>query len=173
MQLFQTFLPSVKQMDDGVLKEAVLLPALALTPPAVNSHKLHLRLWWKGDRMKQYLSPNPFLTQATPMIFIHPWHSSLLKNSNMFSGQREYRYSEFWVWFKVSSQSDMPKKLEQVVNPQLLTLYVAEQWLYSTLFTLSLMKGIMHLLWPGNTTRSPEGAGECCRERGEAGFSSW
>lgn len=37
-------LPSIKQMDDRVLIEAVLLPAFPLTPPTVNGHKLHLCL---------------------------------------------------------------------------------------------------------------------------------
>lgn len=39
-----SILPSIKQMDDRVLIEAVLLPAFPLTPPTVNGHKLHLCL---------------------------------------------------------------------------------------------------------------------------------
>lgn len=36
-------LPSVEQMDDGVVIETFLPPAFPSTPPAVNSHKLHLQ----------------------------------------------------------------------------------------------------------------------------------
>lgn len=50
-------LPSIKQMDDRVLIEAVLPPAFPLTPPAVNSHKLHLCFsvcLWKRERNKSW-----------------------------------------------------------------------------------------------------------------------
>lgn len=45
--------PSVKQMDDGVVIEAVLPPAFPLTPPAVNSHKLHLLVYFKRHRKEK------------------------------------------------------------------------------------------------------------------------
>lgn len=94
MQLFQIFLPSVKQMDDGVLKEAVLLPAFALIPPAVHSNKLHLHSCVSEKKrenetqLKQtkllHIGSGDFLSEIRPSVrsntglFVEIYTSSLL-----------------------------------------------------------------------------------------------